>query len=294
VRGCSWNFGYTAACEFLEQNKVLSIIRAHEAQDSGYKMYRRNEKTGFPSVITLFSAPNYLDSYNNKGAVLRYENNVINIRQFNCSPHPYHLPGFMNVFAWSLPFVAEKVGELLMAVFRLVDDVEADQQEQVEARKLQDLRSKIKGVSRMMHIFKKMREEREKLVVAGPLSPKGTDLPSSFDENTIQGATAAPITTPLIPQPLSNSDSGYPTIQRRGSLSSLSFGVVKLLDKSNEARPPSPRTESPLRASLDGLTRKASRDNILLTKKISTEKFDVAAIIKSAPSVTPDIKEDKI
>lgn len=83
VRGCSYFFSYAAACQFLERNNLLSIIRAHEAQDQGYRMYRKTRTTGFPSVMTIFSAPNYLDVYNNKAAVLKYENNVMNIRQFS-------------------------------------------------------------------------------------------------------------------------------------------------------------------------------------------------------------------
>src|ERR1700733_2901114 len=108
VRGCSYFFSYPAACNFLEKNNLLSIIRAHEAQDAGYRMYRKTRTTGFPSVMTIFSAPNYLDVYNNKAAVLKYEDNVMNIRQFNCMPHPYWLPNFMDVFTWSIPFLAGK------------------------------------------------------------------------------------------------------------------------------------------------------------------------------------------
>lgn len=104
---CAKN-SYHAACAFLERNNLLSIIRAHEAQDAGYRMYRKSKATSFPSVMTIFSAPNYLDLYNNKAAVLKYENNVMNIRQFNSTPHPYWLPNFMDVFTWSLPFVGEK------------------------------------------------------------------------------------------------------------------------------------------------------------------------------------------
>uniref|UniRef100_A0A8P4GEG9 Serine/threonine-protein phosphatase n=1 Tax=Dicentrarchus labrax TaxID=13489 RepID=A0A8P4GEG9_DICLA len=120
VRGCSYFYSYPAVCEFLQSNNLLSIIRAHEAQDAGYRMYRKSQTTGFPSLITIFSAPNYLDVYNNKAAVLKYENNVMNIRQFNCSPHPYWLPNFMDVFTWSLPFVGEKVTEMLVNVLSIL------------------------------------------------------------------------------------------------------------------------------------------------------------------------------
>uniref|UniRef100_A0A672MVF2 Serine/threonine-protein phosphatase n=1 Tax=Sinocyclocheilus grahami TaxID=75366 RepID=A0A672MVF2_SINGR len=124
VRGCSYFYSYPAVCEFLQTNNLLSVIRAHEAQDAGYRMYRKSQTTGFPSLITIFSAPNYLDVYNNKAAVLKYENNVMNIRQFNCSPHPYWLPNFMDVFTWSLPFVGEKVTEMLVNVLSICSDDE--------------------------------------------------------------------------------------------------------------------------------------------------------------------------
>ena len=42
-----------------------------------YRMYRKTKTTGFPSVMTIFSAPNYLDVYSNKAAVLKYESNVM-------------------------------------------------------------------------------------------------------------------------------------------------------------------------------------------------------------------------
>lgn len=116
VRGCSFFFTCDAAKSFLDSNSLLSIIRAHEAQLEGYKMHRADQVTHFPTVITIFSAPNYCDCYNNKGAILKFDSNTLNIQQFNFSTHPYHLPNFMDVFTWSIPFVSEKVTELLYAI----------------------------------------------------------------------------------------------------------------------------------------------------------------------------------
>ena len=79
-------------------------------------MYRKGRKTGRPSVITLFSAPNYRDVYNNKAAMVKYDANVFSIRQFIHMPHPYWLPNFMDAFSWSLPFVGEKSESLRQRV----------------------------------------------------------------------------------------------------------------------------------------------------------------------------------
>ncbi|QRV81821.1 protein phosphatase 3, catalytic subunit [Ceratobasidium sp. AG-Ba] len=178
VRGCSYFFTYQAACQFLERNNLLSIIRAHEAQDTGYRMYRKTKTTGFPSVMTIFSAPNYLDVYNNKAAVLKYESNVMNIRQFNCTPHPYWLPNFMDVFTWSLPFVGEKITDMLMAILNCCsqEELEAEEEEispaEPDAEKTAEedgaerrrvIKSKILAVGRMSRVFSLLREESERV-----------------------------------------------------------------------------------------------------------------------------------
>lgn len=35
MRGCSYYYTFKAACEFLERNCLVSIIRAHEVQKAG-------------------------------------------------------------------------------------------------------------------------------------------------------------------------------------------------------------------------------------------------------------------
>ncbi|CDS11350.1 Putative Serine/threonine-protein phosphatase [Lichtheimia ramosa] len=184
VRGCSYFFSYHAACAFLERNNLLSIIRAHEAQDAGYRMYRKSKTTSFPSVMTIFSAPNYLDVYNNKAAVLKYENNVMNIRQFNCTPHPYWLPNFMDVFTWSLPFVGEKITDMLLAILNICSKDElADEEhrlsldEPTSSKETEErrtvIRNKILAVGKMSRVFSVLRENSERVMELKTLSPTG-------------------------------------------------------------------------------------------------------------------------
>ena len=70
-------------------------------------MYRKTERAGLPSVITLFSCSHYLD-YQSEAAILKYETRLLRIRQFAHTPHSYWLPHSVDVFTWNLPSVGEK------------------------------------------------------------------------------------------------------------------------------------------------------------------------------------------
>ncbi|XP_062913279.1 serine/threonine-protein phosphatase 2B catalytic subunit gamma isoform-like isoform X1 [Mobula hypostoma] len=226
VRGCSYFFSYAAVCKFLQHNNLLAVIRAHEAQDSGCRMYKKNQTTGFPSLITVFSAPNYLDVYNNKAAVLKYENNVINIRQFNYSPHPYWLPNFMDVFSWSLPFVGEKVTDMLVSILNVCSDDEllneAEDEESQYNRK-EVIKSKIRAIGRIARVFTVLREEHENVLTLKGLTPSGN-------------------------LPIGALTGGKPNLQKaltdatrsagKGAVSAISFEQARGLDRLNERMPP--------------------------------------------------------
>jgi serine/threonine-protein phosphatase PP1 catalytic subunit len=66
-RGTSFTFGADVADAFLEKNDLDLICRAHQVVLDGF------EFPFFPtqSVVTIFSAPDYLDEFGNKGAMLK-------------------------------------------------------------------------------------------------------------------------------------------------------------------------------------------------------------------------------
>jgi serine/threonine-protein phosphatase 2B catalytic subunit len=138
-----------------------------------YHMYKRTPTKKFPSVITIFSAPNYLDIYKNRAAVLKYANKSITIRQFNSTSHPYWLPNFMNAFTWSLPFVGAKITEMLLAILSICSEEELQDSESSDdgqqairdngemQKRREEIKNKIRAVGRMQKVFQILREEAE-------------------------------------------------------------------------------------------------------------------------------------
>ena len=131
-RECSVKFGLEPVKQILRNNNFISIIRAHQVQVDGYKMHRWGGNAAFPSVITVFSAPNYCGEYNNKGAVILIENDKMNIKQYKDVVHPFHLPGGMDLFKWSVPFLIEKIGAMMDELFKKSRAKELQQQQQDE------------------------------------------------------------------------------------------------------------------------------------------------------------------
>jgi serine/threonine-protein phosphatase 2B catalytic subunit len=152
-------------------------------------MHKWNAKSGFPVVITIFSAPNYCDVYNNKGAIIKFKGAEINIQQFNYTPHPYILPNFMDVFSWSMPFVIEKVTEMLYNVLKYEGVDEEDEEEPTDVsadrvksklneeakstqkQRIQSMKHKIRSIGKMAIIFKTLREEHENITKLKGLCP---------------------------------------------------------------------------------------------------------------------------
>ena len=234
TRGCSYFYTYSAVNDFLVNNQILSVIRAHEAQDVGYRMYKKSMETGFPSLITIFSAPNYLDVYQNKAAIMKYENNVVNIRQFNCSPHPYWLPNFMDVFSWSLPFVGEKVIDVLLNILNICSDEElAEHDEMIDSliernnreQRKEQIRSKIRALGKVAKAYQSLRELSENVVTLRGLTPAASM--TELNNNTEVKSETEVAATILRERP--------------GSVKER-FSKAKILDQANERMPPTKPT----------------------------------------------------
>ena len=41
----------------------------------------------------------------------------MNIKQYQDVEHPFHLPGGVNLLKWSIPFVIEKIGQMMDELF---------------------------------------------------------------------------------------------------------------------------------------------------------------------------------
>lgn len=162
----------------------MTIVRAHQVQIDGYKMHRWDGASSFPYVITIFSAPNYCDYYSNKASVLILENGNVSIKQYDQSDHPYFLPDQVDIFTWSMPFLAEKVISMLSYIVnKLGEDEEVGEEDSKAALeeltkgakigRANKLRSKVKVFARMQKMFTTLKDESELILKLKGMAPDG-------------------------------------------------------------------------------------------------------------------------
>ena len=93
-RGLGFSFGPDITAEFLQKNNLRKIFRSHEVRMGGVELEHDKK------LITVFSAPNYVDSQKNLGAIIHVtpgngnlgaygnDDEDLFIETFDCVPHP--------------------------------------------------------------------------------------------------------------------------------------------------------------------------------------------------------------
>lgn len=82
-RGVGLGFGGDVCKAWCKLNGITAVLRSHEVRQEGYS----EEHDGY--TVTLFSAPRYCDSTDNRAAFARIdEQGTIKYTQFDAQPHP--------------------------------------------------------------------------------------------------------------------------------------------------------------------------------------------------------------
>lgn len=89
--------GYLRSCEGRMQgtfpSPLFDYLPHKSSECSRYMMYRKTPTKKFPSVITVFSAPNYLDAYHNRGAVIckqEHHDQAVQLEQLSVLATEFH------------------------------------------------------------------------------------------------------------------------------------------------------------------------------------------------------------
>lgn len=70
-RGVSVTFGKEILEEFLEKHDLDLICRAHQVVEDGYEFFANRR------LVTVFSAPNYCGEFDNAGAIMNVDENLV-------------------------------------------------------------------------------------------------------------------------------------------------------------------------------------------------------------------------
>ncbi|XP_074342249.1 serine/threonine-protein phosphatase PP1 isozyme 4-like, partial [Apium graveolens] len=70
-RGVSFTFGLDKMSEFLAKHDLDLVCRAHQVVEDGYEFFAERQ------LVTIFSAPNYCGEFDNAGAMMSVDGNLM-------------------------------------------------------------------------------------------------------------------------------------------------------------------------------------------------------------------------
>ena len=70
-RGVSYTFGADVVAKFLQKHDLDLIVRAHQVVEDGFEFFADRQ------LVTLFSAPNYCGEFDNAGAVMSVDEDLM-------------------------------------------------------------------------------------------------------------------------------------------------------------------------------------------------------------------------
>lgn len=70
-RGVSYVFGPDVCSKFLKNNDIDLVCRAHQVVEDGYEFFAKRQ------MVTVFSAPNYCGDFDNAGALMSVDENLM-------------------------------------------------------------------------------------------------------------------------------------------------------------------------------------------------------------------------
>jgi len=70
-RGVSYIFGPDVVTQFLQNQDMDLVARAHQVVEDGYEFFAKRQ------LITLFSAPNYCGEFDNAGAMMTIDDSLM-------------------------------------------------------------------------------------------------------------------------------------------------------------------------------------------------------------------------
>ena len=70
-RGVSYTFGAAVLNQFLNVHDMDLICRAHQVVEDGYEFF------GSRTLVTIFSAPNYCNEFDNAGAMMSVDDTLM-------------------------------------------------------------------------------------------------------------------------------------------------------------------------------------------------------------------------